>query len=56
MKIHVNSSIRDTVRVSPPQGRHGKISYDMNENHDDLRKEFVDSVLREITPEFLVAG
>ena len=41
------------TRVFPPQGRYGKLRYDMNENPEGLPKEFVDSVLKEITPEFL---
>ena len=51
--MHVNQYIRDTYRVFPPQGRYGKLRYDMNENPEGLPKEFVDSVLKEITPEFL---
>ena len=53
MKPHVNSFVANTVRVFPPQGRYGKLRYDMNENPEGLPKEFVDSVLKEITPEFL---
>ncbi len=53
MKPHVKNSIANTVRVFPPQGRYGKLRYDMNENPEGLPKEFVDSVLKEITPEFL---
>lgn len=51
--MHVNPYIRDTYRVFPSQGRYGKLRYDMNENPEGLPKEFVDSVLKEITPEFL---
>lgn len=53
MKPFVNSYIKNTVRVFPPQGRYGKLRYDMNENPEGLPKDFVDSVLKEITPEFL---
>ena len=53
MKPKVNQFIKNTVRVFPPQGRYGKLRYDMNENPEGLPKEFVDSVLKEITPEFL---
>lgn len=53
MKPYVNPFIAQTVRVFPPQGRYGRFRYDMNENPEGLPKEFVDSVLREITPEFL---
>lgn len=53
MKVHVNPFIEKTVRIFPQQGRYGKLRYDMNENPEGLPKEFVDSVLKEITPEFL---
>ena len=53
MKPYVNPYVKNTVRVFPPQGRYGKLRYDMNENPEGLPKEFVDSVLKEITPEFL---
>lgn len=53
MKVHVNKFIENTVRIFPEQGRYGKLRYDMNENPEGLPKEFVDSVLKEITPEFL---
>lgn len=53
MKIHVNTAVAKTVRVYPPQNRYGKYRYDMNENPEGLPKEFVDSVLKEVTPEFL---
>lgn len=50
---YVNPYIRDCVRIFPDQGRYGQKRYDMNENPEGLPKEFVDSVLKEITPEFL---
>lgn len=53
MDIYVNQFIKDTKRVFPMQNRYGYLRYDMNENPEGLPKEFVDSVLREITPEFL---
>ena len=53
MKVHVNKSVENTERIFPPQGRYGKLRYDMNENPEGLPKCFVDSVLKEITPEFL---
>lgn len=53
MKPYINPYVKGTVRVFPPQGRYGKFRYDMNENPEGLPKEFVDSVLKEITPEFL---
>lgn len=51
--IHVNKNIKNTVRVFPEQGRYEYYRYDMNENPEGLPKEFVDSVLKNITPEFL---
>ena len=53
MDVHVNMFVKSASRVFPPQGRYGKLRYDMNENPEGLPKEFVDSVLKEITPEFL---
>ena len=53
MDTYVNPFIKNTVRVFPQQGRYGKLRYDMNENPEGLPSEFVDTVLREITPEFL---
>ena len=53
MQVRVNSYIKKTMRVFPPQGRYGKLRYDMNENPEGLPKDFVDSVLKEVTPEFL---
>lgn len=53
MNVHVNPFIRNMTRIFPSQGRYGKLRYDMNENPEGLPKEFVDSVLSEITPEFL---
>lgn len=50
---HVNPYIKNTVRVFPGQGRYSYHRYDMNENPEGLPKEFVESVLKEITPEFL---
>lgn len=53
MSVYVNPFVREMKRIFPPQGRYGKLRYDMNENPEGLPKEFVDSVLKEITPEFL---
>ena len=53
MNVHVNPFVAKMTRVFPPQGRYGKLRYDMNENPEGLPKEFVDSVLKDITPEFL---
>lgn len=53
MNVRVNPYVKSMTRVFPPQGRYGKLRYDMNENPEGLPKEFVDGVLKEITPEFL---
>lgn len=50
---YVDPDIKNTYRVFPRQGRYGYHRYDMNENPEGLPKDFVDSVLKEITPEFL---
>ena len=51
--MFVNENIKNTERVFPMQGRYGYLRYDMNENPEGLPEEFVKSVLKEITPEFL---
>lgn len=53
MDIYVDSNIKNTVRVFPEQGRYSYHRYDMNENPEGLPRDFVQSVLNEITPEFL---
>lgn len=53
MKIYVDENIKNMERVFPMQGRYDYKRYDMNENPEGLPKEFVESVLKEITPEFL---
>jgi len=50
---YVNEDIKNCVRVFPEQGRYDYARYDMNENPEGLPQEFVDEVLKEITPEFL---
>ncbi len=50
---YVDPDIKKTERVFPRQERYGYYRYDMNENPEGLPKDFVDSVLKEITPEFL---
>lgn len=52
MKYYVNENIKNTVRVFPRQKRYNCLRHDMNENPEGLPKDFVDSVLKEITPEF----
>lgn len=49
----VNEDVKNCIRIFPEQGRYDYHRYDMNENPEGLPKEFVDSVLKEITPEFL---
>lgn len=53
MVPYIDENIKKTQRVFPMQGRYEFHRYDMNENPEGLPKEFVDSVLKEITPEFL---
>lgn len=53
MNYYVNENIKNTIRVFPRQNRYDCLRYDMNENPEGLPKDFVDSVLKEITPEFL---
>lgn len=53
MRYYVDKDIENTERVFPEQGRYNYYRYDMNENPEGLPKEFVDSVIAEITPEFL---
>lgn len=53
MKYFVNESIEKTNRIFPEQGRYDYLRDDMNENPEGLPKDFVDSVLKEITSEFL---
>ena len=53
MSYYVNEFIKKTNRVFPAQGRYDYDRFDMNENPEGLPQWFVDSVVREITPEFL---
>lgn len=53
MKYYINPNIFNTIRVFPKQGRAEYHRYDANENPEGLPKEFVDSVLKELTPEYL---
>ena len=50
---YVNKDVKNCIRIFPEQGRYEYRRYDMNENPEGLPKEFVDAVLKEITPEFL---
>lgn len=49
----VNKDVKRCIRIFPEQGRYDYRRYDMNENPEGLPKDFVDDVLKEITPEFL---
>ena len=53
MMYYINPNNESTQRVFPMQGRAAFHRYDANENPEGLPKEFVDSVLKELTPEFL---
>ena len=51
--MYINQFIKNTERIFPMQERYGYHRYDMNENPEGLPSDFVNSVLKEITPEFL---
>lgn len=51
--MYVNEYIKRTERVFPMQGRRNYLRCDMNENPEGLPQEFVNKILKEITPEFL---
>lgn len=53
MDYYVNENVKSMERVFPQQGRYNYYRYDMNENPEGLPDEFVNTVLKEITPEFL---
>ena len=53
MHYYVNPNISGTPRVFPKQGRASYHRYDANENPEGLPEEFVNSVLKELTPEYL---
>ena len=53
MKYYVDEHIKNTERIFPEQNRYGLKRFDMNENPEGLPEDFVNSVLKEITPEFL---
>ncbi len=50
---YINPNILNTKRVFPKQGRYNFHRYDANENPEGLPEEFVNSVLKELTPEYL---
>ena len=53
MNYFINKNIQNTPRIFPKQERGIFHRYDANENPEGLPKDFVDSVLSEITPEYL---
>ena len=53
MPAYIDPYIEKTIRVFPEQGRGQYLRFDMNENPEGLPEEFVNSVLKEITPSFL---
>lgn len=53
MNYYINPNIETTHRVFSMQERAAYHRYDANENSEGLPNEFVDSVLKELTPEFL---
>lgn len=53
MNYYVDKFVKNCIRIFPEQGRYQYYRYDMNENPEGLPKEFVNNVLKEITPEFL---
>ena len=50
---YVNEDIKNCFRIFSEEGRSAYLRMDMNENPEGLPKSFVDSVLAEITPEYL---
>ena len=50
---YVNEDIKNCFRIFSEEGRSAYLRMDMNENPEGLPKAFVDSVLAEITPEYL---
>lgn len=53
MEYYVNNNIKSTPRVFPIQGRKEYHRYDANENPEGLPCDFVNLVLKELTPEYL---
>lgn len=52
-EYYVDPFVKECIRIFPEQGRYSYHRYDMNENPEGLPKEFVDKVIKEITPDFL---
>ena len=53
MEHYINPNITNTPRVFPLQGRSRFHRYDANENPEGLPRDFVESVIKELTPEYL---
>lgn len=53
MNHYINKNILNTPRVFPKQGRSTFHRYDANENPEGLPLDLVNSVLQELTPEYL---
>lgn len=53
MNYYVNKNIQNTPRIFPKQGRGTFHRYDANENPEGLPQDFVNSVLEDLTPEYL---
>lgn len=53
MNYFINKNIQNTPRIFPKQERGIYHRYDANENPEGLPQDFVNSVLKELTPEYL---
>ena len=53
MSLFINPNIKNTPRIFPMQGRADYHRYDANENPEGLPLEFVESVKKELTPDYL---
>ena len=53
MNYYINPNISNTPRMFPKQGRATYLRYDANENPEGLPVDFVNTVLKELTPEYL---
>lgn len=53
MEVYVNKNIKALNRIKSSEDRRNYLRLDMNENPEGLPKEFVEKVLKKITPEFI---
>ena len=53
--MYINEFIKDTYRIKDHEDRNGYLCLDMNENPEGLPEEFVQSVLKKVTPQFLAS-